>query len=280
VSFVFSVIFVISPPSVYAVPHQQKGPSPMSAPAALITGASRSIGAAIAVQLAREGFDLAILGPHRAEATVAAVEAEGRRAVSLIGDVASAEDRARALDEVAGRFGRLDVLVNNAGITNRSDLLEATEDTFDRILNTDLKGPHFLTQAAARYMIQQRKDRPDDWMCVVNISSISAYTVSPLRGEYCIAKAGVSMATKLWATRLAEFGIGVYEIRPGVIASDMTAPVKEKYDRLIAEGLTPIRRWGQPADVARAVAVCARGELKFATGAVLDIDGGFHMRIL
>jgi NAD(P)-dependent dehydrogenase (short-subunit alcohol dehydrogenase family) len=129
-------------------------------------------------------------------------------------------------------------------------------------------------------MIRQRAQRPDDWRCIVNISSMSAYTASPSRGEYCLSKAGVSMATKLWAARLAEHGIGVYEIRPGVIATDMTAVVKDKYDKLIAEGLTPIRRWGQPADIAQAVAACAAGELKFSTGEVINVDGGFHLRIL
>ena len=147
-------------------------------------------------------------------------------------------------------------------------------------MGINLKGPHFLTQGVANWMIRQRADRPDDWMCIVNISSISAYTASPSRSEYCISKAGVSMATKLWAARMAEHGVGVYEIRPGIISTDMTAAVKDKYDKLIGEGLTPIRRWGQPADIAAAVAACARGELKFSTGQVINVDGGFHLRTL
>ena len=251
-----------------------------SAPVALITGGSRGIGAATAIELARSGYDVAILGPHQADRTVAAIESAGRQAIAMVGDVSAVADRARAMDAVAQRFGRLDVLVNNAGITVRTDLLEATEENYDRIMATNLKGPHFLTQAAARWMVRQRQAGSGGWMCIVNISSISAYTASPLRGEYCISKAGMSMATRLWAARLAEHGIGVYEIRPGIIATDMTAGVKAKYDKLIAEGLTPIRRWGQPADVAQAVAMCARGELKFSTGQAIDVDGGFHLRIL
>jgi len=165
-------------------------------------------------------------------------------------------------------------------IRDRADILEATEDSYDRVMSINLKGPYFLTQAAANWMIRQRQDRPDDWMCIVNISSMSAYTASPSRGEYCISKAGVSMATKLWAARLAEHRIGVYEIRPGIIATDMTAAVKGKYDQLIGDGLTPIRRWGEPGDVAAAVAACARGDLRFSTGEVINVDGGFHLRTL
>ena len=250
-------------------------------PVALVTGAARGIGAAIAVKLARSGFDLALFDVLETAHTAKAVAAAGREGLSLVGDVAAA-DRASALEQIASRFGRLDVLVNNAGVAPkaRADILEATEESYDRVMDINLKGPYFLTQAVAKWMVRQRAERPDDWLCIVNISSMSAYTASPSRGEYCISKAGVSMATKLWAARLAEYGIGVYEIRPGIIATDMTEAVKDKYDRLIAEGLTPIRRWGQPADVAGAVAACARGELKFSTGEVINVDGGFHLRSL
>ena len=251
-------------------------------PVALVTGAARGIGSAIAVGLAREGRDVAVLDLIDASQTVSAVEQAGRSALFIRADVSSAADRAAALSEVESRFGRLDVLVNNAGVAPkvRADILDAGEESFDRLMNINLKGPYFLTQAAANWMIRQRAERPDHWRCIVNISSISAYTASPSRGEYCISKAGVSMATKLWAARLAEYGIGVYEIRPGIVATDMTAAVKDKYDKLIGEGLTPIRRWGQPEDISRAVAACARGDMRFSTGEVVNVDGGFHLRTL
>ena len=249
---------------------------------ALVTGAARGIGAAIGVELAREGCDVAVLDVIDADGTIAAVEGLGRRGLALAGDVSSAADRSSALAAVEKAFGRLDVLVNNAGVAPkvRADILEAGEESFDRLMRINLKGPYFLTQAVANWMIRQRAERPDDWRCIVNLSSISAYTASPSRGEYCISKAGVSMATKLWAARLAEFGIGVFEIRPGIIATDMTAAVKDKYDRLIADGLTPIKRWGRPEDIARAVAACARGDMAFSTAQVIDVDGGFHLRVL
>ena len=249
---------------------------------AMVTGSARGIGAAIAAQLAGEGLDLALLDVLDCAATTKAVKQAGRDALALAADVTSPADRAEALAAVESRFGRLDVLVNNAGVAPeaRADILEATEASYDRVMDVNLKGPYFLTQAVAGWMIRQREDRPDGWMCIVNISSMSAYTASPSRGEYCISKAGVSMATKLWAARLAEHSIGVYEIRPGIVATDMTAGVKDKYDKLIAEGLTPIRRWGRPADVAAAVAACARGDLKFSTGEVINVDGGLHLRRL
>jgi len=251
-------------------------------PVALVTGAARGIGAAIAVELARSGYDVAVFDVLEAKETVAAVAAAGRKGLAVAGDVTKSDDRAAALSAIEKTFGRLDLLVNNAGVAPkvRADLLEASEDSYDRVMTINLKGPYFLTQAVANWMIRQGKDRPDAWRCIVNISSMSAYTASPSRGEYCLSKAGVSMATKLFAARLAEFGIGVYEIRPGIIATDMTAGVKEKYDKLIAGGLTPIQRWGRPEDIAAAVAACARGELKFSTGEVLNVDGGYHLRIL
>ncbi len=255
----------------------------MAAPkVAMVTGAGRGIGAAIAIELARNGFDIAVLDVLDARETVSSVEQIGQKAIATRGHISSPTDRAAALEMIEREFHRLDVLVNNAGVAPkvRADILETTEESYDRVMRINLKGPYFLTQSAANWMIRQRSQRPDDWMCIINISSCSAYAASPSRGEYCISKAGVSMATKLYAARLAEHGIGVYEIRPGIIATEMTASVKEKYDKLIAEGLTPIRRWGLPDDVAGAVAVCARGDLGFSTGEVINVDGGFHLRIL
>jgi 3-oxoacyl-[acyl-carrier protein] reductase len=253
-----------------------------SSAVALITGAARGIGAGIAAKLARGGCDVAVLDVIEAGETMAAIEAAGRTGLAVVGDVTGAADRQRVLARIEETFGRLDVLVNNAGVPPkvRADILEISEQSYDRVMNINLKGPFLLTQAVASWMIRQRSERPDDWMCIVNISSVSAYAATPARSQYCISKAGVSMATKLWAARLAEHAIGVYEIRPGIIATDMTAPVKAKYDKLIAEGLTPIRRWGTPADVADAVAACVAGELRFSTGEVINVDGGFHLRIL
>ncbi len=253
-----------------------------TAPVALVTGAARGIGAAIAIELATCGYDIAVLDMIDAAATVGEIEKAGRKGLAVTGDVTSAGDRAAALKKIDDRFGRLDMLVNNAGVAPkvRADILEATEESYDRVMTINVKGPYFLTQAVANWMIRQRKDRPQTFMNIVNISSMSAYTASVGRGEYCLSKAGVSMATKLWAARLAEFGINVYEIRPGIIATDMTSTVKDKYDKLIAEGLTPIKRWGFPADIAAAVAACAKGHLAFSTGEVINVDGGYHLRVL
>jgi NAD(P)-dependent dehydrogenase (short-subunit alcohol dehydrogenase family) len=193
------------------------------------------------------------------------------------GDVAVASDRVQMLAEIEQKFGRLDVLVNNAGVAPsvRADLLDATEESFDRLVAINLKGPYFLTQLAAKWMVRQRKNSGDSWRgCIINVSSVSATVASVNRGDYCITKAGIAMASQLWAARLAEFGIDVYEIRPGIIATDMTSGVKEKYDRLIEGGLTVEKRWGTPADVGKAAAALARGDIPYATGQVLHIDGG------
>jgi NAD(P)-dependent dehydrogenase (short-subunit alcohol dehydrogenase family) len=192
------------------------------------------------------------------------------------GDVSSTADRAQLLDTVRREFGRLDVLVNNAGVASpgRKDLLDADEAAWDQVLGVNLKGPYFLTQAAARWMIEQRRIDAAFRGVIVNISSVSAEVVSVNRGDYCISKAGLTMATRLWASRLAEYGIDVYGVQPGVIRSDMTAGVAEKYDRLIAAGGTLEPRWGTPEDVGRAVAALVRGELPYATGQILKIDGG------
>jgi 3-oxoacyl-[acyl-carrier protein] reductase len=257
----------------------------MGWPVALVTGASRGIGRAIALQLAREGYAV-VVNYHSqhtaADEVVSAVLAEGGQAVAVQGDVTASTDRQRLVETAMERWGRLDVLVNNAGITSpgRKDLLEATEASFDTVIATNLKGPFFLAQAAARQMIALRQAGTIPRGTIVNISSISAYAVSTNRADYCLAKAALPMMTWLLADRLAEYGIYVYEVCPGVIASDMTAPVREKYDRLIAEGLSPIRRWGQPEDVAAAVALLASGRLPFSTGDRINVDGGFHIRRL
>jgi NAD(P)-dependent dehydrogenase (short-subunit alcohol dehydrogenase family) len=186
------------------------------------------------------------------------------------------------LHEIKTRFGCLNVLVNNAGVApkTRADILEATEESYDRVMNINLKGPYFLTQAVAGWMIAQRQESPDFKGCIANISSISATVASPSRGEYCLSKAGVSMATQLWAVRLGEFGIPVYEVRPGVIQTDMTAVVKHKYDKLIAEGLTVQPRWGFPQDVGKVVASLARGDFPYSTGQVIMVDGGLTLQRL
>jgi NAD(P)-dependent dehydrogenase (short-subunit alcohol dehydrogenase family) len=252
---------------------------------ALVTGAARGIGKGIALELARRGFDVAvndIVSPSHGQAALADFAGLPGRAVYFRADISQAGDRAALIEQVRTEFGRLDLHVNNAGIAPRKrlDLLEATEESFDEVLSINLRGPYFLTQLAARWMIELKKTLRDYHPRIVNVSSISAYTSSPARGEYCISKAGVSMMTKLYADRLAEFGIGVYEIRPGIIHTDMTSPVREKYDKLIGEGLTAIRRWGEPQDIAMAVAAIAEGFLPFSTGEVLNVDGGFHLRRL
>jgi len=251
----------------------------------LVTGGGRGIGRGIAECLAASGFDLAINGVRDVSQvidTIAALEKLGAAVEYCQGNVAEPVDRQAILEGVRQRFGRLDVLVNNAGVapTERADILDATEESFDRLITINLKGPYFLTQLAARWMVDQHQAEPAFRGVIVNISSVSATEASINRGDYCISKAGVAMASQLWAHRLAEFGIAVYEVRPGVITTDMTAPVKDKYNALIAEGLTVESRWGEPADVGRAVAMLARGELTYATGNVLAIDGGLTLRRL
>jgi 3-oxoacyl-[acyl-carrier protein] reductase len=259
---------------------------------AIVTGASRGIGKGIAIELAGLGFDIVMNhydfakdgSPDEtpAQKTKTEIEAKDARCHALRGDVSNIADREALVKAVKDEFGRCDILVNNAGVAplKRTDLLEASEESFDRVLNINLKGPYFLTQLVAKWMIEQKKQNPERNYRIVNIGSMSSYTSSPARGEYCISKAGVSMMTMLYADRLAEFGIGVFEIRPGIIATDMTSVVKEKYDKLIAEGLTPIKRWGQPEDIAKAVGAIAEGKLDFSTGQIINVDGGFHLRRL
>jgi NAD(P)-dependent dehydrogenase (short-subunit alcohol dehydrogenase family) len=254
-------------------------------PLALITGASRGIGRGIALELARVGRHDLLINYAGNEAAARECKAlcekacAGARRVEIIqADISVALDRERMLDFVSSEFGRLDLLVNNAGVAPnvRADLLEAGEESFDRLMNINLKGPYFLTQKAAK-LIAASAPIDGAARAVVNVTSISAYTVSTNRGDYCVAKAGLAMMTKLYAVRLAEYGIGVFEIQPGVIATDMTGAVKEKYDKLFAEGLAPINRWGEPSDIGKAVVAVAQGLFPYSTGQVFNVDGGFHI---
>ncbi|MHC4563590.1 MAG: 3-ketoacyl-ACP reductase [Planctomycetota bacterium] len=261
-------------------------------PVAIVTGGSRGIGRAIALELARLGYDIVVahydmtadgeIDESAAAETHKAISDLGRTCHTMPANIANAADRAKLLDLTRSAFGRCDMLVNNAGVAplDRLDILEATEQSYDRVMAINLKGPYFLTQTVANWMIEQTEVDPDRRCRIVNISSISAYTASPSRGEYCLSKAGVSMMTALFAARLADCGVGVFEIRPGIIETDMTAKVKEKYDALIGQGLTPIRRWGQGEDVAAAVGAVAEGRMDFSPGQVINVDGGFHLRQL
>jgi 3-oxoacyl-[acyl-carrier protein] reductase len=252
---------------------------------ALITGGSRGIGFGVAKALAKSGFDVAINGRRDAADVAGAIkelQSLGAAVLYCQADVASRDDHTKMLAAVEKQFGRLDVLVNNAGVapTVRADILEAGEESFDRLIGINLKGPYFLTQSAANWMVRQQKADAAFRGCIVNVSSVSATVASVNRGDYCISKAGVAMATQLWAARLAEFNIDVFEVRPGVIATDMTAGVAAKYDALIESGLTVQKRWGTPDDVGSAVAILARGELPYATGQVLKVDGGMTLQRL
>jgi NAD(P)-dependent dehydrogenase (short-subunit alcohol dehydrogenase family) len=246
---------------------------------ALVTGGTRGIGLGIARALARDGFELVVCG-LREEAEVAPalaeLRADGAPAHYVRADVGERADRTRLVSEIRGRLGRLHLLVNNAGVGPRvrADILEAEEESFERLVRVNLQGPYFLTQSVARWMLEQRQADASWSGAVVFVTSVSATMASTNRGEYCVSKAGLAMASQLWAARLAEADIPVYEVRPGIIRTDMTAPVAEKYDRLIAQGLVPQGRWGLPDDVGRVVAALARGDLPYSTGAVVTVDGG------
>ncbi len=249
---------------------------------ALITGGTRGIGRGIAEALAREDFDLALCGMRPAAAVQEVLDdlrGLGAEVWYAPCDVADSAARADLVAGVRAHFGRLHLLVNNAGVAprQRNDLLDATEESFEWVVKTNLQGPYFLTQTVAHWMIEQQQAVADWRGAIVNVSSISATVASINRGEYCISKAGLYMATQLWATRLGEHEIPVYEVRPGVTATDMTAGVKEKYDRLIADGLCVQARWGTPQDVGRAVAMLARGDLPYSTGQVIMVDGGLTL---
>jgi 3-oxoacyl-[acyl-carrier protein] reductase len=242
-------------------------------PTAIVTGGSRGIGRGIAEELSKTHQVIATYRGRR-DAAEALREKTGVEIFQC--NIASAQDRAKLIEFARSKFERLDLLVNNAGIAprERRDILEASEEIFDEVLNTNLKGPYFLTQQAARWMSESGGGR------IVFVTSISAYTASVNRGEYCISKAGLSMAVALWAQRLAGAGVKVFEIRPGIIRTDMIAAVEKLYEERIANGLLPQRRMGEPADVARAVRAIADGLLDYSTGQVLNVDGGFHLRSL
>ena len=246
---------------------------------ALVTGGSRGIGFGIATQLAANGFDLAINGMRPAENVEDAIKklkSYGTDVIYCRGSIASSADRENMISEVKKYYQRLDVLVNNAGIApkQRNDILEATEESYDEVMNTNLKGSYFLMQKAANWMIEQKEKDNAFSGCIINISSLSATVASVNRGEYCLSKAGLSMATQLFAVRLGAFDIPVFEVRPGIILTDMTAGVKEKYDKMITEGLCVQPRWGQPEDVGKVVAALAKGDFMYSTGQVIMVDGG------
>jgi 3-oxoacyl-[acyl-carrier protein] reductase len=254
-------------------------------PVAIVTGASRGIGRAIALALLERKYTVVVnyRRDAAAAADVVALAAErGQTAIAIQADVSIVYDRARLLSETLERFGRLNALVNNAGIAppTRDDLLRLTEADWDLVMATNLKAPFFLSQAASREMLALVGANAIERGTIVNISSVSAFTASVDRAEYCVSKAGLSMVTQLFAALLAEAGIAVFEVCPGVIATDMTAPVEAKYDRLIAEGLAPLRRWGQPEDVGAAVAALCTGDFPYCTGQQVHIDGGMHIRRL
>jgi NAD(P)-dependent dehydrogenase (short-subunit alcohol dehydrogenase family) len=287
-------------------------------PVALVTGGNRGIGLGITRRLLADGFAVSILATREEPTDVLedlrAQAGDPARVRYVRGSVADLDDHVRYVDDAVDAWGRLDLLVNNAGVAPsvRADLLDATAESFDRVLGINLRGPYFLTQAFARRVVDLRDkaaaNRSDDApvgaptspsaqtdnqtdaqthaqadtpvATVVNVSSISATTVSTNRGDYCVSKAGVAMATQLWAVRLAPEGIVVYEVRPGVVATDMTAGVTEKYDELIEHGLAPINRWGRPADVAGAVSILASGQTPYSTGEVFHVDGGMHIPVL
>ncbi len=249
---------------------------------ALITGGTRGIGLGIARALVREGWNL-VLGGTRAETQVAPVLEELRQAGVSVGyeaaDLASVADRLRLVHTLRDKYGALNALVNNAGCAPRvrADLLDADEDSFEELMRTNLQGPYFLTQAIAREQVRRRQSDPAFIASIVFITSASAELASVNRGEYCVSKAGLSMAARLFALRLAAHGIPVYEVRPGIIETDMTAAVKDVYDRRIADGLIPEGRWGRPEDVGRVVAALLRGDAPYATGSVINVDGGLSL---
>jgi 3-oxoacyl-[acyl-carrier protein] reductase len=253
-----------------------------SSPVALVTGGSRGIGRGICIALSKKGYSIAVNyagNQSAAEETLQLLDSSLGHFI-LQGDVSNCEHRESMVSNLLEKWGRIDVLVNNAGITSlgRKDILEATEESWDRVLGVNLKGPFFLTQRVAQEMIRLGTTlvRPT----IVNISSLSAFTVSVNRGDYCISKAAMTMMTQLYATRLAEYGIRVFEIRPGIIDTDMTSGVRDRYQQRIEEGLTPIRRMGTPEDVGNVVATIVGSELTFSTGDVWNVDGGFHLRRL
>ncbi len=253
---------------------------------ALVTGASRGIGRGIAIELAKAGFNMVGNGryydPENNKKGLfevkERVEAEGGKFLPVKGDISEDTDRKYIIKTTIGEFGNIDLLVNNAGVAprERMDILDTTEDSYDRVLSINARGPFFLTQLAARKMIDQI-GKYEKKPCIVFISSISAYVSSPSRAEYCISKAALSHTARLFADRLAEYGINVYEIQPGIIQTDMTEPVTDKYNKLIADGLVPQKRWGYPEDIGKAVVALASGSFAYSTGLVLEVSGGMNI---
>ncbi|MFZ2658433.1 MAG: 3-ketoacyl-ACP reductase, partial [Victivallales bacterium] len=235
--------------------------------------------------LVKENFNIVIADiqdEQKVAENIANLRKAGAEVLYCKCDISNSSDRKKMIDEIKKNFGRLNVLVNNAGVAPavRADILDASEESYERVMKINLQGPYFLTQLVANWMIEQQKADRNFSGCVINISSMSSTVASVSRGEYCISKAGVSMATKLFAVRLAEFNIPVYEIRPGIIMTDMTSAVKEKYDKLIAEGILLQKRWGLPEDISKAVSMMARGDIPYSTGQVIMIDGGFTVERL
>lgn len=252
---------------------------------ALITGGSRGIGFGIAIELAKARFNLVINGVRNQESIQPILDGLKMFGVDVIyarGDVSKKEDREKIFQTVISEFDQLNVLVNNAGIApkERKDILEASEESFETVLDINLKGPYFLTQLFANHMVEMKKVSPDFSCCIINVSSVSASVASVNRGEYCISKAGIAMSTKLWAARLGDYDIPVYEIQPGIIKTDMTVGVIEKYDRLFEEGLTIQKRWGLPEDVGKVAAAMATGMMPYSTGQVVLVDGGMTVQRL
>jgi len=249
---------------------------------ALITGGTRGIGYAIAERMAKDGFDLAINGVRDADMVkdvIKKLQSIGVDAIYCQGNVGSSSDRSKIIRQVKEKYGRLNVLVNNAGIApkKRCDLLESDETSFEEVLKTNLQGPYFLSQSVANWIVKQKLKQDKFQACIINISSISATVASVNRGEYCISKAGMSMMTKLFAVRLGEYDIPVFEIRPGVIETDMTASVQDKYNKLIKEGLSIQKRWGKPDDIGKVVSSLSNGSFSFSTGQVIMVDGGLSI---
>lgn len=248
---------------------------------AIVTGGGRGIGLAIVRQLAADGLNVTVMGSSNEDKYKEALDeirATGAEVSYIKGSISNAEDRQRCVDAAVKRFGRIDVLVNNAGVAPsvRADLLDMSEESFDSVMEVNLKGTMFFTQLVAKQMVSQNKGAEKNGT-IVNVASISSVVSSISRGEYCISKAGISMLTTLYADRLASEGIFVYEVRPGVIATDMTSKVKERYDELIEQGLFPIKRWGKPEDIANAVSLLCSDKMTYSTGDHIYLDGGFHI---
>lgn len=257
----------------------------MTKKTALITGGSRGIGFGIALELAKAGFNLAINGVRKQEAVqpiIDELKMFGIKVIYAQGDISKKEDRQKILDKIISEFGQINVLVNNAGIApkERKDILHASEESFEYVLDVNLKGPYFLTQLFANHMVKMKNESSDFSCCIINVSSVSATVASVNRGEYCISKAGIAMATKLWAARLGEYDIPVYEIQPGIIKTDMTSGVIEKYDRLFEQGLSIQKRWGLPEDVGKVACAMATGMMPYSTGQVVLVDGGMTVQRL